>query len=110
MQAACVPSFLITKYLFIFFIEFVEVLEKSAAKMSGPTKLNAIQRMFRFTGLERNMGGVFFSVFAGYWIGTIIDRSTTESLSIFRDRSALYAGKRKEGDPPSWPSREAFWT
>lgn len=65
--------------------------------------------MFRFTGLERNMGGLFFSVIAGFCVGSIVDRSSTESMVIYRDRSALYGGLKKEGDPPSWPSQETFW-
>lgn len=87
--------------------ELIGIIERSSANMSAP--LNAFQRMIRFTGLERDMGGVFVAVFVGYWAGTVWDRSSTESMCIFRDRSSLYAGKKKEGDPPSWPSREAFW-
>lgn len=78
--------------------------------MSAAPKLNAIQRMFRFTGMERGMGSLFACVFFGYNIGSMIDRSDTNSMVIFRDRSALYAGNVKEGDPPSWPSKYAYWT
>lgn len=77
--------------------------------MSGATKLNIVQRMFRFTGMERGMGGVFFATFAGFTIGSFIDRSTTESMVIYRDRSSLYKDAKKEGEPPSWPSQEAIW-
>lgn len=77
--------------------------------MSTGPKLNLIQRAFRFTGMERGMFGVFFATIVGYSVGSIVDRSTTESMVIFRDRSALYAGSKKEGAPPSWPSQEAIW-
>lgn len=77
--------------------------------MSTGQKLNLVQRMFRFTGLEVGMGSVFFATIVGYWTGSIVDRSSTESMVIFRDRSALYAPAHKEGDPPSWPSQEAIW-
>lgn len=77
--------------------------------MSAGPKLNLVQRMFRFTGLERGMFGVFFATVVGYTTGSIVDRSSTESMVIFRDRSALYGPSHKEGDPPSWPSQEAYW-
>lgn len=77
--------------------------------MSAGPKLNAVQRMFRFTGMEKGMFGVFFSTIVGFSIGSIVDRSTTESMVIFRDRSALYAGSKKEGEPPSWPSQDGIW-
>lgn len=77
--------------------------------MSG-AKLNAFQRMIRFTGLERGLGSLFFCAIFGWNIGAIVDRSDTESMVIWRDRSALYGGKVKETDPPSWPSREIWWT
>lgn len=80
---------------------------QSDAKM--PPKLNAIQRLFSFTGMESGRGGVFFSVIAGFYLGAILDRSSTESMVIFRDRSALYGGKKKEGEQPSWPSTEGVW-
>lgn len=74
--------------------------------MSSASNLNAIQRIFRFTGLEKGMGGVFFSLFAGFSIGAILDRSETNRMILFRDRSALYGRELKEGEHPSWPSRE----
>lgn len=77
--------------------------------MSG-AKLSAFQRMIRFTGLERGLGSLFICAIVGWNIGAIVDRSDTESMVIWRDRSALYGGKVKEGDPPSWPSREIWWT
>lgn len=77
--------------------------------MSGAPKLNMVQRMFRFTGMERGMFGVFFATFVGFTVGSYVDRSTTESMVIFRDRSALYKDAKKEGDSPSWPSQEAIW-
>lgn len=79
--------------------------------MSGAApKLNAIQRLFRFTGMEQGMAAVFGCVILGFNIGAIIDRSDTNSMVIFRDKSALYGGHVKEGDPPSWPSQEVYWT
>ncbi|XP_055327105.1 uncharacterized protein LOC129580571 [Sitodiplosis mosellana] len=79
--------------------------------MSGATsKLNAIQRLFRFTGMEKGMGSLFGCVIVGFNIGALIDRSDTNSMVIFRDKSALYGGRVKEGDKPSWPSQEVYWT
>lgn len=79
--------------------------------MSGAApKLNAIQRAFRFTGLERGMSSVFGCVFFGFHIGSLIDRSDTNSMVIFRDKSALYGGRVKEGEQPTWPSQEVWWT
>lgn len=79
--------------------------------MSGAApKLNAIQRAFRFTGLERGMGPLFGCVILGFNVGAILDRSDTNSMVIFRDKSALYGGRVKEGQQPTWPSKETWWT
>ncbi|XP_066255517.1 NADH dehydrogenase [ubiquinone] 1 beta subcomplex subunit 1 [Euwallacea similis] len=39
----------------------------------------------------------------GYLLGKYIDRSETERLSLFRDKSALYGRVLKEGEKPTWP-------
>ncbi|XP_059059798.1 uncharacterized protein LOC131853025 [Achroia grisella] len=39
----------------------------------------------------------------GYFIGKFLDDQETLRMVNFRDKSCLYGGKVKEGDPPSWP-------
>lgn len=73
------------------------------------TKLNAIQRLFRFTGMEKGKGHIFACVIVGFNLGALVDRSDTNSMIVYRDRSALYGGQVKEGETPSWPSK-AYWT
>ncbi|KAI5646977.1 MNLL subunit domain-containing protein [Phthorimaea operculella] len=47
---------------------------------------------------------VWFAVpFTGYFIGKYLDDQETLRMTNFRDKSALYGGRVKEGDPPSWP-------
>lgn len=71
-------------------------------------KLNAIQRALRFTGLEHGFGHMFAAIFVGFTIGQIIDRSDTSSMTFYRDRSALYGRNLKEGEAPSWPTKENY--
>ncbi|XP_072931338.1 uncharacterized protein ND-MNLL [Epargyreus clarus] len=40
---------------------------------------------------------------AGFYIGKFLDDQETLRMTNFRDKSMLYGGKVKEGDPPSWP-------
>ncbi|XP_026474247.1 uncharacterized protein LOC113377983 [Ctenocephalides felis] len=40
---------------------------------------------------------------AGFYLGKLIDDSETRRMTLFRDKSALYGGRVKPGDPPSWP-------
>lgn len=81
----------------------------NTVRKSG-SQLNAIQRMFRFTGMEKGRGFVFFCVFAGVGVGSIFDRSDTHKMVLWRDRSALYGGHVREGvDPPSWPTPYQWW-
>ncbi|XP_026762068.1 uncharacterized protein LOC113520842 [Galleria mellonella] len=39
----------------------------------------------------------------GYAIGRFLDEQETLRMTSFRDKSYLYGGKVKEGEPPSWP-------
>ncbi|OWR54279.1 uncharacterized protein LOC116777404 [Danaus plexippus] len=39
----------------------------------------------------------------GFFIGKYLDDQETLRMTNFRDKSALYGGRLKEGDPPSWP-------
>ncbi|KAM3968638.1 NADH dehydrogenase (ubiquinone) MNLL subunit [Aphomia sociella] len=41
--------------------------------------------------------------FTGYFIGKFLDDQETLRMTSFRDKSCLYGGRVKEGDPPSWP-------
>lgn len=66
--------------------------------------------MFRFTGMEKGRGGVFASVFLGAIIGGILDRSDSNKMVYFRDRSRLYGRELKDGERPSWPSQDQYWT
>lgn len=78
--------------------------------MSGSQKYSLFQRALRLTGMEKDCKGLVIAVIVGFNIGALVDRSDTNSMVIYRDRSALYGGKVKEGDQPSWPSRETWWT
>ncbi|KAG6443208.1 hypothetical protein O3G_MSEX002736 [Manduca sexta] len=40
---------------------------------------------------------------SGFFIGKYLDDQETLRMTNFRDKSALYGGNVKEGDPPSWP-------
>lgn len=77
--------------------------------MSAPRKLNAIQRAFRFTGMESGRGFVFFTAFVAFNLGSVFDRSDTHKMVFFRDRSRLYGRELKEGEAPTWPSNEMYW-
>lgn len=47
---------------------------------------------------------VWFAVpLTGYMFGSFLDQQETLRMTNFRDKSALYGGKVKEGDPPTWP-------
>lgn len=49
--------------------------------------------------------GIQWGIFPviGYAAGWFLDRKETERLTLFRDKSALYGRKLREGEPPSWP-------
>lgn len=40
---------------------------------------------------------------SGFFFGKFLDDQETLRMTSFRDKSALFGGKVKEGDPPSWP-------
>nr|ABM55404.1 putative secreted salivary protein [Xenopsylla cheopis] len=40
---------------------------------------------------------------AGFYLGKMLDDSETNRMTLFRDKSALFGGNVKPGDPPSWP-------
>ncbi|XP_045510259.1 uncharacterized protein LOC123705508 [Colias croceus] len=47
---------------------------------------------------------VWFAVpMTGFFIGKYLDDQETLRMTNFRDKSALYGGRVKEGDAPSWP-------
>lgn len=47
---------------------------------------------------------IWFAVpMGGFFFGAYLDDQETLSMTNFRDKSALYGGLVKEGDPPSWP-------
>lgn len=72
------------------------------------SKLNAFQRAIKFTGMEKGFGKIFAALAIGFPIGAIIDRSDTNSMTFYRDRSALYGRDLAEGESPSWPTKENF--
>lgn len=39
----------------------------------------------------------------GFTFGWYLDRTETERMTRFRDKSALYGRQLKEGEEPSWP-------
>lgn len=39
----------------------------------------------------------------GFFIGKFLDDQETLRMTRYRDKSALFGGNVKEGDPPSWP-------
>jgi hypothetical protein len=39
---------------------------------------------------------------AGYYVGKYFDDLEKERSAMFRDKSMLFKGVRREGDPPSW--------
>lgn len=61
--------------------------EKWSFKMSGATKLNAIQRMFRFMGLERGMGSMFACL---NWFRCVKSLSSSFFMSSLFSLSALF--------------------
>ncbi|XP_013184847.1 uncharacterized protein LOC106130539 [Amyelois transitella] len=47
---------------------------------------------------------IWFAVpLTGFFIGKFLDDQETLRMTKFRDKSCLYGGRVKEGDPPSWP-------
>lgn len=74
------------------------------------SKLNAFQRAIQFTGMEKGFGHIFAIVAAGFAVGAVVDRSDTNSMTFYRDRSALYGRELKDGERPSWPTKENFFT
>ncbi|CAH1647885.1 unnamed protein product [Spodoptera littoralis] len=47
---------------------------------------------------------VWFAVpIGGYLVGKYLDDQETLRMTNFRDKSMLYGGTVKPGDPPSWP-------
>lgn len=87
---------------------FFQRKSKKQKKMAD--KLNAIQRLFRFTGMEKTRGYLIAITIISFNLGSVFDRSDTNRMIFFRDRSQLYGGHVKEGQPPSWPSQEQWWT
>ncbi|KPJ10272.1 hypothetical protein RR48_08932 [Papilio machaon] len=39
----------------------------------------------------------------GFFIGKFLDDQETLRMTSFRDKSCLYGGNVKDGDPPTWP-------
>lgn len=70
---------------------------------------NIIQRIFRFTGLEKGYGHIFLGAAVAVTLGCIVDRSEVHRMIIFRDKSALFGRELKEGEPPSWPSKHQYF-
>lgn len=64
-------------------------------------------RMFRFTGLEKDYKPLL-GLMAAFALGGLWDRYDTNQMIIYRDKSALYGPRKREGDPPSWPSQDQF--
>lgn len=77
--------------------------------VSSDKKANIIQRIFRVTGLEKGYGRIFLLTGTAYLAGCYWDRHDTNRMIIYRDKSALFGRELKEGEHPSWPSREMFW-
>lgn len=47
---------------------------------------------------------IWFGVpLTGFFIGKYLDDQETLRMTSFRDKSMLFGGRVKEGDPPSWP-------
>lgn len=47
---------------------------------------------------------IWFAVpLTGYYLGKYLDDQETLRMTNFRDKSALYGGRIKEADAPSWP-------
>lgn len=53
-------------------------------------------------GFQRGMPMFFLPAVIGYFIGKYIDDKEIERSTLFRDKSKLFGGNRKPGDPPSW--------
>lgn len=56
----------------------------------------------RLFGITKKFWALIFPL-TGFGIGAYLDGLETERLVKFRDRSALFGGMVKPGDPPPWP-------
>lgn len=57
--------------------------------------------VFGVLGLTRQY--VWFALpLTGFYLGLFLEHKETERMSMFRDKSALYGGRLKEGEKPSW--------
>lgn len=70
---------------------------------------NILQRIFRVTGFEKGYGTAFLGIAIAFSAGCYWDRHDINRQIIFRDKSALFGRELKEGEHPSWPSREMYW-
>lgn len=65
--------------------------------------LNALKAVVKVTGLEKGFAVPISGIILAIIVGQYFDRQDVVRQSRFRDRSYLYGGTVKEGDPPSWP-------
>lgn len=70
--------------------------------------MNPLSGLIYITGMK-NYGKYFCMVATGFALGCYYDRHDTNRMIIYRDKSALYGKELKEGELPSWPSREMWW-
>lgn len=70
--------------------------------------MNPLQWVVWVTGMK-GYGRALGTLAVGAAIGCYYDRHDTQRMIMFRDKSALYGRELKEGEPPSWPSREQYW-
>lgn len=71
--------------------------------------VNPLTAIIRVTGLERGFGVPFTFMFLAGVLGNYFDKQEASRQSLFRDKSYLYGGRVKEGDPPSWPHKDCLF-
>lgn len=75
----------------------------NSAKLETGRQLKNFKKMaFEFYLLPKKWY-LFPIPLAGVLFGAYLNRTETERLTLFRDKSALYGRELKEGEAPTWP-------
>ncbi|ODM95279.1 NADH dehydrogenase [ubiquinone] 1 beta subcomplex subunit 1 [Orchesella cincta] len=77
--------------------------DPQSSSIHRPSKMSYLSAWWNVVGFNK-----YWACFAipatGFLLGSWLDRKEVENSTDFRDKSALFGGRRKPGEPPSWPS------
>ncbi|KAK8384425.1 hypothetical protein O3P69_009315 [Scylla paramamosain] len=70
----------------------------------APFYSGVVARMFfNHVKIDRKLMLGILVPLTGYYLGSLLDRTETNRLVMFRDKSALYGRELAPGEKPSWP-------